>query len=138
MSALLAFLGRVMLCVIFVMSAVGNKIPNFEKVVGFMEQAGVPNARNALMGAIGCLIVGSLSVAFGIFARFGALLLLAFLVAATYYFHPFWKFPQDDPKFEAEMINAMKNLALMGAMVFIMGNGAGPGSFDNRSRTPTF
>jgi putative oxidoreductase len=35
-------LGRVMLATIFLMSAVGNKIPNFSDVAGYMAGEGVP------------------------------------------------------------------------------------------------
>jgi putative oxidoreductase len=36
-------IGRLMLCTIFLMSAVGNKIPNFGGVVQYMQSAGVPS-----------------------------------------------------------------------------------------------
>jgi putative oxidoreductase len=61
-------------------------------------------------------------------ARLGAFLLLVFLGAATYYFHDFWQAPAEQK--QTEMIQFMKNLALMGTMVFIMANGAGPWSLD--------
>jgi putative oxidoreductase len=132
MTGLIALLGRTMLCAIFLLSAVGNKIPKFEEVVGAMEKVGVPNARVALQGAIAFLILGSISVILGMKARLGAFLLLVFLAAATYYFHAFWKEEPGSQAYEMQMIQFMKNLALAGAMVFIIGNGAGPGSVDNR------
>jgi len=117
-----------MLTAIFFLSAVGNKIPNFDSVVGYMEKNGVPSPRIALMGAIAFLIVGSISVALGLKARFGASLLLVFLAAATYYFHPFWKFEGQDAMMQ--QIQFMKNLGLAGGMVMILGNGPGLMSFD--------
>ncbi len=42
LRGLLAVLGRVLLCAIFFMAAVGNKIPNFSKVAGFMKLKGMP------------------------------------------------------------------------------------------------
>jgi putative oxidoreductase len=112
------------------MSAVGNKIPNFNKVAETMGSVGIPQPRFMLVGAIAFLLLGSLSVIFGIEARLGAALLFVFLVLATYYFHAFWKLEgaaQQEP-----MIQFMKNLSMMGAMLFIMANGAGPGSIDSR------
>ena len=55
-----------------------------------------------------------------------------FLVAATSYFHVFWKLPADTPPdvLRDEQIAFMKNLALMGTMVFFLANGAGPWSID--------
>lgn len=120
--------GRVLLSGIFLLSALGNKIPNFNDVVGYMEQAGVPAARLMLAGAIAFLIVGSLSLILGLWARIGAGLLLIFLVLATYYFHAFWKL--DGQEAAMQQIQFMKNLALMGAMVFVMANGPGRFSVD--------
>ena len=125
----LSLLGRIMLCAIFVMSAVGNKIPNFKQTVAIMEGEGIPQASYLLIGAIAFLILGSLLVLLGYKARLGALLLLIFLGLATYYFHDFWKL-EDPQARQMEMINFMKNLALAGAMVFIMANGSGYWSLD--------
>src|SRR5471030_293953 len=88
----LTVLSRLLLCTIFFMSAVGNKIPHFSEMAKVMESAGVPAPQFLLVGAIVFLIVGSLSVIVGYHARIGATLLLTFLVLAPYYFHPFWRF----------------------------------------------
>jgi putative oxidoreductase len=128
---LVTVLGRILLCAIFLMSAVGNDIPEFKKTTEKMESIGVPYAQVMLAGAIVFLIAGSLSVILGYKAHFGATLLFVFLVLATYYFHAFWK--EAGEAQQVQMINFTKNVALMGAMLFIMANGAGPMSLDNRS-----
>jgi putative oxidoreductase len=122
-------LGRVLLCTIFFMAAVGNKIPHFGAVVKIMESAGVPAPQLLLVGAIVFLIAGSLSVILGYKARGGAVLLLTFLVLATYFFHPFWKL--EGQAQQEQMIQFMKNLSMMGAMLFIVANGSGPMSVDS-------
>ena len=138
-------LGRVFLATIFLLSAVGNKIPNFSDVAQLMESKGVPAPQLMLVGAIVFLIAGSLSIIVGFKARFGASLLLVFLILATYFFHDFWTWSPDAmwvlstsdsvkmPVQQNEMISFMKNLALMGAMLFIMANGPGPMSLDGNS-----
>ncbi|PHR93046.1 MAG: DoxX family protein [Blastopirellula sp.] len=123
-------LGRIMLSTIFLMSAVGNKIPNFTGTAAYMKAEGVPAPEFMLMGAIFFLIAGSLSVITGFQARPGAGLLLIFLVLATYYFHDFWTVA-DPQQAQMETINFMKNMALMGSMLFIIANGSGPMSLDN-------
>jgi putative oxidoreductase len=125
----LALAGRLLLCTIFFMSAVGTKIPNFGEVQGLMEKQGVPVAPVMLVGAIVFLVVGSVSVIIGYKARVGALLLLVFLALATYYFHNFWDLSGREA--EQQTIQFMKNLSMAGAMLFIMGNGAGPCSVDS-------
>jgi putative oxidoreductase len=128
---LVAVLGRLMLSAIFLLSAVGNKIPNFNAVADLMATKGVPAPQVMLVGAIAFLIAGSLSIILGYKSRVGAALLLVFLVLATYYFHDFWKV--SDPKEKQEqMIQFMKNLALMGAMLLVITNGTGPMSLDAR------
>lgn len=126
-----AVLGRVLLCTIFLLSALGNKIPNFRAVAGFMAKEGVPAPQFLLAGAIAFLVAGSLSIILGYRARIGAGLLLAFLVLATYYFHDFWTV-SDPQAAQEQTIQFMKNLALMGAMLLVIANGTGPFSLDNR------
>ncbi|MFO0878574.1 MAG: DoxX family protein [Gemmataceae bacterium] len=134
LKGLFSVVGRLFLVTIFLMSAAGNKIPNFSGVVGYMENAGVPFPQVALALAIGFLLVGGVLVLVGYYARLGAALLAVFLVLATYYFHPFWKL--EGQAAQAEMIQAMKNLSMLGAMLFVVANGSGAWSLDNRS--PSF
>ncbi len=140
-------LARVLLSLIFLMSAVGNKIPNFNQVAGYMASEGVPLPKLMLAGAILFLLAGSLSIILGYKARLGAGLLLVFLILATYYFHDFWTWSEEaqwilsvnqevkQPVQQVEMISFMKNLALMGAMIFVMANGSGAWSLDRKFAT---
>ena len=131
LQGIVAVLGRILLCTIFLLAAVGNKIPHFQAVAGFMAKEGVPAPQFMLAGAIVFLIAGSLSVILGYKARIGAALLLVFLVLATYYFHDFWTL--SDPQAQQEqMIQFLKNLGLMGAMLLVIANGTGPMSLDGR------
>jgi putative oxidoreductase len=135
----LTVVGRLLLCTIFFMAAVGNKIPHFSDVAKVMESVGIPAPQLMLVGAIVFLVVGSLSVIVGYKARIGAALLLIFLVLASYYFHPFWKL--EGQAQQEQMIQFMKNLSMMGAMLFIVANGSGPMSVDSwlhkRATAPT-
>lgn len=140
-QGILAFVGRLMISIIFLLSALGNKIPNFSSVADVMaskgmpqdEILGIPAHKYLLCGAIVFLILGGLSVAAGLKARLGACMLLLFLVGATYYFHDFWNAEADQQP--SEIIQFLKNLALSGTMLFIIANGAGPGSFDHRKKS---
>jgi len=125
----LTVLGRLLLGTIFFMAAIGNKIPHFSDVAKYMESAGVPAPQFMLAGAIAFLLVGSVSVIAGYKARVGAALLFTFLVLASYYFHAFWKL--EGQAQQEQMIQFMKNLSMMGAMLFVMANGSGPMSLDS-------
>src|SRR5258707_2009151 len=120
----LTVLGRLLLCTIFLLAAVGNKIPHFGEVARVMESVGIPAPQFLLAGAIAFLLVGSLSVIVGYKARIGAVLLLTFLALASYYFHPFWKL--EGQAQQEQMIHFMKNLSIMGAMLFVMSDRSEP------------
>ena len=128
LQGVLSAAARVLIGLIFLMSAVGNKIPNFESVAGYMASEGVPAPKVLLAGAIAFLVVGSLSVMAGAWTRIGAAMLLVFLAAATFYFHDFWTFEGQER--QTQTIQFMKNLSLMGAMLFLIANGPGAMSVD--------
>ena len=138
MQPYLSALGRILLANIFLMSALGNKIPNFSQTAQYMASEGVPLPQLMLAGAILFLIAGSVSIILGFKTRIGAALLLIFLILATFFFHDFWTFEGEART--QQMIQFMKNLSLMGAMIFLIGNGpgaiamdAGPAEPDNES-----
>ena len=137
LRGLLSVLARFMIVAIFLVSAVASKMLHFNEVAGTMAGKGLPQPHILLVGAIGFLILGSLSILLGYRGRTGAFLLLVFLAAATWYFHDFWKAPPDTPpkELEQEVIHFLKNVALMGTMIFIIANGTGPWSLSNRPRT---
>lgn len=128
---LVSVAGRVMLSAIFLLSAVGSKIPNFQAIAGYMGSEGVPAPQFMLAGAIAFLIAGSVSLVLGFKPRVGAGLLTVFLVLATYYFHDFWNIPAENAQqVQEQMIQFMKNSALIGAMLLIMANGVGGWTLD--------
>ena len=71
-------------------------------------------------------LICGLAIALNFGARFFALILVLFVVGATFYFHDFWNQTGADAK--NNMIHALKNLSLVGALFIIAGIG-------RRSRT---
>ena len=125
MQALLPLVGRILLAAIFLSSAI-NKIRGFEEVSSMMTGKGIPLASILLLGAITCLLLGSIALILGIKARWGAVLLIVFLLPTTIIFHP----PTGS---EDDLIQFMKNLALIGGLCMVVAYGAGPVSFDGPS-----
>jgi uncharacterized membrane protein YphA (DoxX/SURF4 family) len=115
--AIIDLVGRIALALVFLGSAL-SKITNFSGTQLFMESKGMPMAALLLVGAIAFETVGGLSVATGYKARFGALLLVVFLVPVTIIFH-------FDPGNQDQMIQVMKNLAIGGGLLLVTANGAG-------------
>jgi uncharacterized membrane protein YphA (DoxX/SURF4 family) len=60
-------------------------------------------------------------IAFNIAARFFAILLIIFVAAATFYFHDFWN--QSPPENAKSLVDALKNLSIIGALFIIAGVG---------------
>lgn len=132
LCGIVAVLGRLALSAIFLVSAITNKIPHFSDVATNMGKQGMPAPRLMLVGAIVFLLAGSVSLLIGYRARIGALLLLVFLALATCYFHDFWTLADAQAK-QQQMIHFMKNVAMMGAMLLVIAQGAGPLSLDART-----
>ena len=133
LSGPISLASRVLIALIYLLSAVGNKIPNFSSVAEYMASENVPFPQLMLVGGIVFLITGSLSIITGFRARWGAVLLLVFLILATYFFHDFWNFEGQEA--QQQMIQFMKNLSLMGSMLFILANGPGAWSLGRRAAT---
>jgi putative oxidoreductase len=128
-QGLLTLVGRVLLGAIFVISAAVGMLPDYSSMVKLTAKHMVPYPEVSLGLAIAFLLVGGVSVIIGYKARFGAALLAVFLVLAAYYFHNFWTITDETLK-QAEMTHFMKNLSMLGAMLFIIANGPGPWSMD--------
>ena len=120
-------MGRALYSLIFITSVFGH----FSS--GAIDSAaahGVPFAV-VLVPLSGILaLVGGLSVLLGYRARFGAFMLLLFLVPVTLVMHKFWGL--SDPQMAMmQRANFMKNLSLIGGALVLMYYGAGPVSLDN-------
>ena len=127
--------GRILITLLFLKSGF-EKIAGFSEVAGFMASKGMPAAEFLLVGAVVLEIAGALMVLLGWHARWGALMLAAFVVPATLIFHNFWSV--DAAQYTNQVNHFMKNLSILGALVFIMGAGSGPFSLrkDRESGNP--
>ena len=126
-------LGRILISVLFLRSAVG-KITGFSFVAAGMAKKGIPFAEFFLVGAIACEVLGSLALILGWKARWGALLLIIFMIPVTVLYHDFWN--MEAAQYRNQLIHFMKNLTIFGALVFILGMGSGPLSLE-RSKEPS-
>jgi len=126
-SAPVVFLGRLLFVLIFLMSG----FTHFAKqTIGFAASQGVPMASvlDPLSGIIALL--GALSILLGFRAKLGAWLIVIFLIGVTP-LHKFWGIT--DPMMQQmQMVNFMKNLAMLGGALLITQFGSGPWSLDSR------
>jgi putative oxidoreductase len=124
-------IGRILMALIFLTSAYG-KITAFDATAATMASKGMPLTSVLLVGAIGLELIGGTLLILGWHTRWAALALIVFLVPATLYFHNYWSYPSDQARNQRN--HFMKNVTLLGALIFVAGMGAGPLSLDNRRR----
>src|SRR5215208_867299 len=68
-------------------------------------------------------LIGGLMILVGFQARWAALLLFVFAAMTIYFAHPFWT--MDGAARAANQAHALKNLAIMGALLMIAAHGPG-------------
>ena len=125
-------LGRVLVALIFVLSGIG-KITGFEDTVSYIASMGLPLPQ---LGAVAAIIVevgGGLMVVVGWRARWAAAAMLVFTALAAVLFHGFWAVPSDQVL--NTMVHFMKNLSIMGGLLYIVVHGSGPLSLDGGRRS---
>jgi putative oxidoreductase len=142
MSPLLHALGRILLPLLFIASGVEK----FRNIAGTAAYIGpdrfpaVPQLEAALGMPMPTILAyvtasvetfGGLLVLIGLFTRSAATLLLLLTGATIFYFHNFWAMA-DAAQMAIQQTNALKNLSIMGGLLLLMANGAGPLSVDGR------
>lgn len=120
---------RVLLALMFILAGI-NKFGNLEGTAGYVASGGLPLA-GLLAPLVATLeVVAGLMVLVGWQARWAALALALFTLAASVLFHAFWSMPAD--KAYLQQLMFLKNLAVAGGLLLIYSFGAGPGSLDAR------
>lgn len=123
--------GRILLSLMFIISGWG-KITSFSGTAGYMASMGMPFAQLLLPGAIAIELGCGLMLLVGWKTRFAASAIFLFIIPTTLIFHNFWA--ADAANAQNQMIHFMKNVTIMGGMLYVMAFGAGPLSIDNRNK----
>jgi len=121
--------GRILIGIIFLLSGL-SKIGGFAGTAGWMASKGLPMAEVLLAITIVIEVGASLMIIAGYQARLGAAVLFLWMIPVTFLFHNFWAMPADQQQIQQIMF--MKNLGLMGGMLYIMAFGSGPMSIDKK------
>jgi uncharacterized membrane protein YphA (DoxX/SURF4 family) len=130
-------IGRVLFAVIFIVSG-ASKLLDLAATAQMTEKIVLPSALapyvSQLEGATGMAMSQILAIAAGAIelicgicialnfgARFFAVVLILFVITATFYFHDFWN--QSGADARNNLIHALKNLSIIGALLIIVGIG---------------
>ena len=125
-------LARVLLALIFIVSGFG-KLTGLEGTAGYIASKGLPLPTLLALGAGALEVLGGLALAVGFRARWSALALAVFTLAATVLFHNYWAMPAEQQFVQQLMF--MKNLSIVGGLLLVFSLGAGPASLDARRDT---
>lgn len=118
--------GRILIAAIFVISGWG-KLMDPGGTAGYMANAGLPMAGVLVWVAIVVELLGGLMLVVGFQTRLAALALIVFTVVATVFFHPWWADP-------GQKIAFLKNLAMLGGLLYVAAHGAGGMAVDRDER----
>ena len=124
---------RLLLSAIFLVSGFA-KITDWSGTASHMAAHGMIAVPLFLAGAIACEVGGGALLLLGLKTRFAASLLFLFLIPVTLVFHPFWTLAGAERM--PQMVNFLKNLAIMGGLAEVFAYGAGRISLDHRKRAP--
>src|ERR1700748_3608460 len=129
-------LGRILFAVLFVFSG-ASKLLDLSATAQMTEKivlpaivapytaqletiTGMPLAQLLAIASGALEVVCGVMIALNFGARFFAIILILFVASATFYFHDFWN--QAGPEARGNVIHALKNLSLIGALLMIAGS----------------
>ncbi|MFI5253129.1 MAG: DoxX family protein [Bacteroidota bacterium] len=124
----IVLLGRILYSMIFMLASLGHFTG---KTIAYAAAQGVPFAQFVVPLSGVMALLGGLSIALGYKTKYGALLLVLFLVPVTVMLHKFWTVT-DPIMAQMQLAMFMKNTALIGGAFMIMHFGTGPLSLDAR------
>jgi putative oxidoreductase len=134
MPALVTF-GRILFAVLFVFSG-ASKLLDLSATAQMTEKivlpaivapytaqletiTGMPMAQLLAIAAGGIEVICGLMIALNLGARFFAIVLILFVAGATFYYHDFWNQTGADAR--NNLVHALKNLSIIGALFMIVG-----------------
>ena len=122
--------GRILFSLLFVVAGLGHFS---SQEIAFAAAQGVPLASIAVPMSGIMAVLGGLSIALGYKAKWGAALIVLFLIPVTIMMHNFWSVT-DPLVAQDQMAHFMKNVSLLGTAFLIFYFGSGPLSLDARSQ----
>ncbi len=140
LQMLLSLLGRICISAIFIISGL-NKLFDWQTIeasfvttlcdwhvhthgMGWLEsvfQEAIPHAQAILSIGTAFEIIGGILLLIGIKVRFGAFLLILFLIPTTILYHPYWML--EGHKHDMQLVMFLKNIAILGGLLNVLAFG---------------
>lgn len=125
----LALAGRLLMAWLFLPAGI-DKLTGFAGTVGYISSVGLPMPQLGAVVALVVEIVGGLALIAGLGTRLAAIVLAAFTLVASFFFHAYWAVPADQQLIPQLLF--YKNIAVVGGLLTIAAWGAGAWSVDAR------
>jgi putative oxidoreductase len=120
-------IGRSLIGLLFLVAGV-RKIMFFAGSAGYLAKLGFPASEAMTVLAIVIEIGAGIMLIAGWKTKWASWLLLAFVVIATIMAHRFWQF--DATQYANQLNHFLKNLAIVGGLLYVITFGAGATSAD--------
>ncbi len=119
--------GRVLIASVYLVAGV-RKLMGFAGTVGYFTKLGFPAPEFVTVLAIIIEIGGGLLLVFGWKTRWAAWLIALFTLIAAFAAHRFWEV--DPAQYANQMNHFLKNMAIIGGLIFVATFGPGRASVD--------
>lgn len=127
LKSALSLLGRVLISSVFIFSALDRTL-DWTGALAFVSVETAPLPDYIVVVGISIAVIGALLVFVGFKTRLGANLLLFYYIIITFLFHHFWDL--DATSQQLQIVLFIKNIAIMGGLLYIIAYGAGRWSVD--------
>ncbi len=127
-NPILPLAGRILIGLIFLVAGV-RKVMGFAGTVAYLSKLGFPAPEVMAVIALVIEIGGSLLLIVGWRTRWAAWLLVLFVVVAAFAAHRFWEIT-DAGQYFNQMNHFLKNVAIVGGLLYVATFGPGSASVD--------
>lgn len=121
LAAIALLIGRVLFGGLLAFQGL-NHFMNLDEMAGYAGSKGIPAPKIAVAGSGGLLGLGGVGIILGVYPVVAAALLVVFFLIVTPTMHDFWTIDDEDRQ-QAEMVNFLKNVELLGASLLFIALG---------------
>ena len=115
----IAFLiGRILIGGFFIFAGF-NHFAQLKMMAGYAKMKGAPAAEVAVGGSGVLLLLGGFSLLLGFHPTIGVILLILFLLPASFMIHNFWTIKDPQARM-GELVNFEKNIAILGLLLMTL------------------
>ena len=117
----------------FYLSSAGDILANFHALAVELGAKHVPIPPLVLVVAMVFIVMGCISLLFGYHTRYGAVMLFGMTFVSAFVLHDYWHYADARAR-AAEFTIFIRDFAICGGLLLMVGLGPGPFAIDNRGK----